>query len=144
MDNPQLFKSRAALLNLLLTLNELESRRQQAEADQDYHLMKSVTLVLDGLRTDIENLAYRHRELEAELNVESFFGELSEFIFPKTKPDFFNSDIFQRLLDGINVLIDSEIKELSRRKDRENYFALVAIQQIFNRKMDQRDEDRQR
>ncbi len=144
MVNSQLFKSRAALLNSLLTLNDLESRRQKAVADQNYHLMKSLTLVIDQFGADIKNLEDRNRELEAKLNVESVFGELSEFIFPKTKPDFFNSDVFQRLLDGIKVLIDSEIKELSRRKDRENYFALVAIQQIFNRKMDQRDEDRQR
>lgn len=135
MYNPQLFETRAALLNSLLTLNELESRRQKAEADQDYHLMKSLTLVLDQFGADIKNLENRNRELEAELNVESVFGELSEFIFPKTAPDFFNSDVFQRLLDGINVLIDSEIKELSRRKDRENYFELVAIQQKFSTRL---------
>lgn len=144
MYNPELFETRAALLNSLLTINEMESRRQKAVGDQDYHLMKSLTLVSDQFGADIKNLADRHRELEAELNVESVFGELSEFILPRTEPDFCNSDVFQRILDGINELIDREIKELSRRKDRENYFALVAIQQIFNRKMDQRDEDRQR
>ena len=135
MYNPQLFETRAALLNSLLTLNELESRRQKAEADQDYHLMKSLTLVLDKLRTDIENLADRHREFDAELNVESVFGELSEFILPRTEPDFCNSDVFQRILDGINELFDSEMKELSRRKDRENYFELVAIHQKFSTRL---------
>lgn len=135
MYNPQLFETRAALLNSLLTLNELESRRQKAEADQDYHLMKSLTLVLDKLRTDIENLADRHREFDAELNVESVFGELSEFILPRTEPDFCNSDVFQRILHGINEIVEVEMKELSRRKDRENYFELVAIHQKFSTRL---------
>ncbi|QFG53404.1 hypothetical protein [Chryseobacterium sp.] len=135
MVNSQLFETRAALLNSLLILNDLERRKQKAVADQNYHLMKSLTLVLDQFGVDIKNLEDRNRELEAELNVESVFGELSEFIFPKTKPDFFNSDVFQRLLDGINVLVDSEMKELSRRKGRENYFELVAIQQKFSTRL---------
>lgn len=69
MVNSQLFKSRTALLNSLLTLNDLESRRQKAVADQNYHLMKSLTLVLDQFGADIKNLEDRNRELEAELNV---------------------------------------------------------------------------
>lgn len=135
MYNPQLFENRSSLLQAFLELNELERRRQLAAAGQDFHLMKSLTLEINKLKADIDSLTVKQQKLEAELQVATVFGELSEFILPRTEPDFCNSDVFQRILDGMNELVDSEIKELSRRKDRENYFELVAIQQKFSTRL---------
>jgi len=135
MYNPQLFENRSSLLQAFLELNELERRRQLAAAGQDFHLMKSLTLEINKLKADIDSLTVKQQKLEAELQVATVFGELSEFIMPKTEPAICKSDVFQRILDGINGLLDSEMKELSRRKDREHYFELVAIQQKFSTRL---------
>jgi hypothetical protein len=135
MYNRKIFDNKDLLLKNLIALNEVERKKYECIISQDFGQLKGLKIELEELSDTARQLAQEQKLLETDASVEWVFGELNEFVRSKSEPEYKNRDVFQRILEGIKEVIKVEMKELSKRKDRENYFALVAVEQHFNAKI---------
>lgn len=129
MKDTYIYENRRLILDQLILLNNFEQEKYYLFKIQDYLELKRNMFEYDEAMVKLYELFHIQSKLEIEVKAKTVFGELGKFLNLTNNVSAQTEEIIKSTTLEILEILHRKKLELSKIKDRENYFVVMKIEE---------------